>query len=105
MQKTLSNRARAPTHVSRVSVAYPILVMLAIFTALTACHGSGKKTSEDGPIAECVAYADLAGPCFGERAAKNLRASFAVPPTDATTRETLRQRCTSQTASLRRVCR
>lgn len=79
-----------------------VMGVLAILAALGACD---MRRSESDPLEECMAYARTAEPCFGERAAARLRASFTIPPRDESARAALRARCIDQRARISRVCR
>ena len=84
------------------NVARKGLFAVALLVAICACD---TKRSDSDPIAECMDYARAAEPCFGERAATRLRASFSVPPRDESARAALRERCVEQRDRVRRVCR
>lgn len=74
---------------------------LVVVAGLCAC---GSRRSDDDPIAECMDYARAAEPCFGARAAAQMRASFATPPTDEAARAALKARCMEQRTRVERAC-
>jgi len=99
---------RTTPHERRVPFgARALLVIVAVGSGLAACHGSGTKRamSNDAPVEECLAYAELMRSCLGDRTGGRLRASLAVPPKDDDAREKLRSRCEKQSAQARRICR
>lgn len=91
-------RREAPYVVAR-RITWLIIVLIAL------CACDTKKRADAEPIAACMEYAKAAQPCFGERAADRLRASFAIPPREEAQRAALRDRCVAQRDRVRRVCR
>jgi Flp pilus assembly protein TadD len=74
---------------------------LVVVACLCAC---GSRRGDNEPIAECMAYAKAAEPCFGAQAAAQMRASFATPPKDESARAALQARCIEQRARVQRAC-
>jgi hypothetical protein len=101
---TIDSKQGAPFRWATVRGA-AMLVAIAGAT-LGVCHGSGTEgAAYRQPIPECLAYADTARPCFGDRAAERLHAAFSIRPTGRAARRVLLERCMAETAELRRVCR
>lgn len=97
MSSRRTKRADVQSYAAR-RISWLILVLIAVCACDT-------RRSDAEPISECMEYARAAQPCFGERAADRLRASFAIPPRDEAERAALRKRCVVQRDRVRRVCR
>lgn len=95
-------RPRGP---GQVAGARRALLTCMVLGALGVCHGAGTEgAAYRVPVSECLEYAELALPCFGDRAAERLRASFSVPPASRGARDALRVRCVARAVELRAGC-